>query len=70
MSERHIPQASNLPHPAPVPSSEIQGSRLERPGYWSRLSVRFGFLLGGGGGQRGLVLVIRVAFDLSCSDED
>ena len=29
-------------------TAEVQGSRLERRGYWSRLSVRFGYLLGGG----------------------
>ena len=28
-----------------------QGLSIERRGYWSRLSVRFGFLSGGGGGR-------------------
>ena len=29
--------------------SKDRGSSFKRRGYWSRLSVRFGYLLGGGG---------------------
>ena len=45
---------------------KFQGSRFKRRGYWSRFSVRFGCLLGGGGGCEGQalagwILVLRLA---------